>query len=591
MTSPSSIDNLPVELLSYIFILGTYTSSNEKRWYEFGEEWDIHRFRTDLPTTVAQVCRHWRQVALSTLELWTNICVTKADIVKSDEDPRYSAGQWPGDARSPQSSPIDILIDARDPQWDFTEPEGSEDQLNWKSFLPVDARGSLAYLLKYVSRWRSLIILSDIYAPMHAILDCLSKPHFIQTYSGASNLSIIVAPLLESLTFMRCNEYACYSPIFYPENMRDPAPLPLVISQQDGNLFSCIPRLKRLLLSGVHLDWSRLPPPPDTHIPSPCAAIKTLELSYHCRDVMPKLHQFVRLLEACPQLSKLILQASGPIWDPENIEDSDILESRTVALSNLRTLCVGYVDSHVSMQVLKMLVARELENLELEDAGHPISSGEDDATDLINWLGGTRDNGSLRTDAIPFPALEQLRLRRLQLQQSEPLANLLSKLRNLQALSIDTMSLPAIQSLKPRSSPPAESRHICPNLKRLHVTGIQEQLDVVEEILADRTAEGLFLEETRLELFGQGRDIGQEWEADMMALSMSVGGDMDVFFDSVDMGSMIPSDEDEDEDEDDGEHAGENAKSIKPWNVSQFFDSCFVDRIRYVDIVGVDVVR
>ncbi|TFK47400.1 hypothetical protein OE88DRAFT_802593 [Heliocybe sulcata] len=553
--SIAAIDRLPVELLSYVLVLGTQRQQT-RRWYELDEDWDTHPYVNDLPTTAACVSSRWRQVALSTPDLWTSVCISLGDIRRHVID-----SSWRDELPSERSRfldtrrldlyiirsqlcPLDVLVDARDPQWDFMDPEGPQHQMHWNSFLPADMRGALTYLLQSMSRWRSLMILTDTFAPMYAALQYLSDSQDADQLS--SERPPAVAPILESLTLMRCNEYAAYSPIFNPEDMRNPFYLPFGGRHERGSLFSHLPKLNRLILSGVHIDWSRVGPSPNGLAENPAASLctysslETLELSYHCADVRPTLRQFVQLLRGCPGLSKLVLRVSGPTWETDG--DAAFLESVAIPLDCLQTLCIAYVDPDVSLQWLKMLNARNLKELEIEDASHSIDFNEDDGADMIQWIGGSLDVSRVivpSVDLLPFPKLETLKLRRIHIENSQPIANLLSKLTLLRGLSLDSPSLPVIDALRPALSLSGPS-HVCPHLVRLHVRATQDVLDIVKEIIVRRAGDGLELREASLELFGQGRDVRQEWEADVMALVLSVGGDMDAFINSVD---VAPPDE------------------------------------------------
>lgn len=126
--SPPPIDTLPVELLSYIFTLGTHATAEP---LPTGGP-DAPVFDTEsvkAPLIFASVSRYWRQVALSTPSLWTSLCIT-LELVRPAQDPSSSSTPCTIDTRHITSYlalsrhyPIDILIDARDQDWDFQEEE------------------------------------------------------------------------------------------------------------------------------------------------------------------------------------------------------------------------------------------------------------------------------------------------------------------------------------------------------------------------------------------------------------------------------------------------------------------------------------
>lgn len=121
--SSAPINHLPTELLSYIFTLSTQVASEPSSGTDQNTP-EITPESIRVPLVVSSVCRRWRAVALSQLSLWAKICVS-ADLVdhslswKPTIDPRHIASYL---ARS-RSYPLDILIDARDPEWDFEESE------------------------------------------------------------------------------------------------------------------------------------------------------------------------------------------------------------------------------------------------------------------------------------------------------------------------------------------------------------------------------------------------------------------------------------------------------------------------------------
>jgi hypothetical protein len=108
LPTPSPIDRLPVELLSYIFSLRTQCSQDS----------DIDDSLT-IPLLFTSVNKRWRSIALSTSALWTNICITIRDL----NGPLLHTNHITKYLTLSRKSPLNILIDARDPDWDFSETE------------------------------------------------------------------------------------------------------------------------------------------------------------------------------------------------------------------------------------------------------------------------------------------------------------------------------------------------------------------------------------------------------------------------------------------------------------------------------------
>jgi hypothetical protein len=123
------IERLPVELLSYIFLLGAYATEDllEADGTERNLSFTSESVKT--PLVISSVNRHWRHVALNTPSLWTSLCVT-AEMVDAQPDHDMSSttgvlntGHLTTYLQRSHKYPLDILIDARDQDWDFSEPE------------------------------------------------------------------------------------------------------------------------------------------------------------------------------------------------------------------------------------------------------------------------------------------------------------------------------------------------------------------------------------------------------------------------------------------------------------------------------------
>ena len=114
------IARLPVELLSDIFLLGAHAPDEDSQIREDDISPCLSSSSTS-PDVFAAVCRHWRAVAIRTPQLWTRICITIGDIVYSRRGETFASVSR-AVARSGKC-PLDIFIDARDPDWDFSEAE------------------------------------------------------------------------------------------------------------------------------------------------------------------------------------------------------------------------------------------------------------------------------------------------------------------------------------------------------------------------------------------------------------------------------------------------------------------------------------
>ena len=140
-SSSSPINNLPVELLSYIFSLSTHTTTtgelsgrlDDKEEAEEEEVVEEHAppvITTEsvrVPLVLSSVCRLWRQVALGTPNLWSSLCITPELIEcgeRGDDGSETTASLLNTEhvtsylVRS-RKYPLNILIDARDENWSF----------------------------------------------------------------------------------------------------------------------------------------------------------------------------------------------------------------------------------------------------------------------------------------------------------------------------------------------------------------------------------------------------------------------------------------------------------------------------------------
>lgn len=126
------ITMLPIELLAHIFILATHDSTAAP---DGDEAQHTPLFSSDTirtPLIISTVCRHWRIVSRNTPALWTSLCMTVEMIDFPVQDTFGTQPQRPDhlDTRHltsylalSRNYPLDILIDARDQDWDFSEPE------------------------------------------------------------------------------------------------------------------------------------------------------------------------------------------------------------------------------------------------------------------------------------------------------------------------------------------------------------------------------------------------------------------------------------------------------------------------------------
>ena len=296
----AKIDSLPVNILTDIFSVLTF-SSDDSRLYA--------------PDTLSHVSSHWREVALSVGSLWTFIVMTFPLAVEQIDRAKASL------SRS-KDLPIDVHIDIRDPDrtWDSDE---DQDQMRLAVVQIMEC------LEQSHPRWRSLTVLTDTWAPMHAFL----------AYS--SMLSSM--PKLEQLSLNRCNAFA---------GLPDaPDPIPSdPVELFGGN--ARLPKLRHVVLAGAHVNYS-------------CTGFEgllSLDLRHQPRRASPTIRQLRQLLHASPGLRSLSLVALNP--DSEEPEQDD---GHAVSLVHLTDLTLGWWFVEDAIGLLEVLQLPAVENLVLED--------------------------------------------------------------------------------------------------------------------------------------------------------------------------------------------------------------------------------
>ncbi|KAJ7280997.1 hypothetical protein C8J57DRAFT_107871 [Mycena rebaudengoi] len=334
LRAPSIMDRLPNELLSVIFTFAV------EHCHDLSD-------LTISPTTLSHICRRWRQISLSTGALWTNIVLTFPTSVHQ----LVGTETWLAHSKT---YPLDILLDFRDPAWDWEE--------NWHDFNRKDMEDVLLLLLPHVARWRSFELLSDTWAPIFTFL--------------WNTRAVKSAGMLKTLSLSRCNEFfASKGEIFQPASLRQHLPL-----FGGGGLAN----LREVNLTGVHVDWST----------AALANLAKLELKYHASDVMPSVDQFLHILAACPGLQALSIIGWGPQFDPADNASHSTSASPDLAamkgairLPYLVQFAFGFVDVYYAVKLLALFDLPALEELSLEDVSNSLHlPNPDDGTVLLDWL-------------------------------------------------------------------------------------------------------------------------------------------------------------------------------------------------------------
>ncbi|KAJ6537248.1 hypothetical protein DFH09DRAFT_1178320 [Mycena vulgaris] len=346
------IDRLPNELLSAIFILAIEQDCHD----------ESDPFTTS-PTTISHVCRRWRHVALATGTLWTNVVLTfptcDAQLTRAltwlDRSKTYS---------------LDILLDFRDPAWDWEE--------DTHGFRWADMEAVLTLLMPSAARWRTVELLTDTWAPIFAFL-------------ARTRVVGFTLARLEKLHLARCNAYfAAKGVVFQPVELSQHLPL-------FGGIEADAPCLREVTLTGVHIDWSS----------PPLANLTKLELKYQAADVMPNVTQLTHILASCPNLEDLAIVGNGPQFTTSaagilgggatlsaahgGSAEHDLTQG-TIKLVRVTRFSFGFVDVNCAVQLLSLLDLPALRELDLEDVSASLRhEAPDDAGILLDWLSYAAD--------------------------------------------------------------------------------------------------------------------------------------------------------------------------------------------------------
>ncbi|EGN94456.1 hypothetical protein SERLA73DRAFT_96603 [Serpula lacrymans var. lacrymans S7.3] len=521
------INTLPVELLSHVFNLSTHAYA-ELKPDDHHQDSPFNPESVTIPTTLASVSRHWRNVALSTPSIWTSLCITVDDVAYSDGTDIIDMRRLVTHLVRARNLPLDILIDARDPDWDFSESEEYGYELYPNScehpFRSKFMTQILDVLFPHLHKWRSLAILTDTWAPMYAAVRRLGSTA-APIPLGAASPTPIGAPLLEKLTLMRCNEFISHAPEFTPRHLKDPVYAPFTaLFGEDVDLqlpMNLLPRLRSLTLSGVHVNWSTL-----SHLLSGSSTaardhkasygLQTLELSYHCPDVRPSHDEFHRILRACPDMRKLVIKISGPRSNAEERENGDSEEP--ISLPLLEEIVLAYNDAGEATKVLSLIHAPSLKTLVIEDGMHPANPVEEDSGCLLAYCGRGFSEDHFYTSAIssgshglesltfqsssstkhnpPFPLLEHLTLNRVKA-CPDPFKDLFQGLPKLRRLSFSHTPIHALEALLPSQLlHDSEVGTIvtvpCPDIDSLQVFGASNDAHhTVGFVMSERTRHGV----------------------------------------------------------------------------------------------------
>lgn len=226
--------------------------------------------------TVSHVCKHWREVALETPALWSEIDLeTGRHAIPSHRRASTYLSRSKG-------YPLSISIVVEECEDDASIYSGQSDHRPPATNAQLQA--ILDLLLLHISRWREFKLDAEDYLYFFTLLNRLAAAP--------------PALLLEHLELNFLGEDP------EPEEPSFPHPAHKTPFVPFDN---CAPRLQHVSLYGVHIDWDTTTFLKNLHY---------LSLAFHSRDVRPSFDDFFTILRSSPELQTLDLCMSGPFGPP-----------------------------------------------------------------------------------------------------------------------------------------------------------------------------------------------------------------------------------------------------------------------------------
>lgn len=228
--------------------------------------------------TVSHVCKHWREVALDTPALWSDIHLETG----SNATPSYRRAS--AYLSRSKGHPLSIFIDVD--ERDDDESVYSEQSDHQPPITSFQLEAILDLLLPHISRWRKFKLAAEDY---------------LYFYTAMSRLSAAPpASLLEYLELHHLEDELEPDRHFFPYTNHK---TPFVLFDNNA------PKLQHVSLYGVHIDW---------HNTTFLKNLHHLELAYLPQDVRPSFDDFFAILRSSPGLRSLDLCMSGPFGPPHD---------------------------------------------------------------------------------------------------------------------------------------------------------------------------------------------------------------------------------------------------------------------------------
>lgn len=414
------------------------------------EEW--LRDCLDFQVLVSHVCRRWRVISLANSSLWCVILYNGCQPMDKIETYLERA----------KGAPLEIQLDCTidDQDRDVEEDKILSDFELAQSYPDYTLAKEFLELIKpHASRFRVLEVMVSHWLLMQLALE---------TFASCS-----AAPMLEVLQ-LYFHEEADASATFEPARYRE----------QNFILFNGdIPRLRSVTLWGVHLNWERS---------AFLSGLTDLELAYHPIDVRPLYRDFVHILQASPDLRGLILCQSGPSGNPVDwlgtISESGIEITQSLPLSltlPIISLTLAFIPPSYISALLERISIPNLRRLTLD-------FDEDDYTEILRRF-STPGLGGIPNRSL-FANLEALKIVGMPCTNGDAIDKALSEMQtvrdlNINFIHVDFLWYRLLSRPETVESENANDKKVyCPRLETFLTAGLDG--DELRELVSERKKRG-----------------------------------------------------------------------------------------------------
>ncbi|KAF9781618.1 hypothetical protein BJ322DRAFT_1010446 [Thelephora terrestris] len=522
------INSLPPEILSWIFVLGQQMELDSESSHgtddsdNNSDDSSVESILVDdsFQVTVSHVCKHWREVALDTPALWSEIDVETG----RQAAPSYRRAS--AYLSRTKEYPLSISIDVND--WDpDDESVYSEPSDHHPPETSAQLQEIMDLLLPHTSRWRKFKLAAESYFYFHTALVRLRN-----------------APPASLLEFLELHH-------FDEDEELEPGPhfFPYPSHKTPFVLFgNNAPKLQHVSLYGVHIDW---------HNTSFLKNLHSFELAYHSQDVRPSFDEFFTILRSSPGLRTLDLCMSGPFGFPHEwpaflpppphddryhdphvpvafaTQPSTLDEYMT--LSRLHELKLSYQSPEELAGFLSRVSMPSLHTLEINFEDHEYT--EFIQSHLISpprWQGGSSRESRLTN-------LKELKIVQLPC-TPKAIAELYATLVNLETIELDfnTLDEPFWEVFIPTKVPGVTMpvNQLLPALHTMKVRGSSG--DVLRQIVGARIEAGLPLQKLYIDFGSMINKEDDGWLREKVdGLEYFEGSDEDDYTDDESVGSII----------------------------------------------------